>query len=94
MSDLLADLRARFRARAARDLGRLPELVAADPNSNELRRLAHNTAGAAGTFGFAALSRAAIVVDDCYARGETPDPDAFRRLAEAFAAVAAGADAD
>lgn len=94
MSDRLADLRARFRLRAARDLDRLPGLVTADPNSDDLRGLAHNTAGAAGTFGFGALSRAAIVIDDCYARDVTPDPEAFQELARALAVVAAGAGDD
>ncbi len=87
MNDPLAPLRERFRKRAADDLVRLRVLAAGDPASNELRMLAHNMAGAAGTFGYAALSEAAMAVDDRYAAGDAPDAGQLalleRRLAEA-----------
>lgn len=74
--------------RAAKDLARLPDLIAADVRGNELRRLVHNIAGAAGTFGFAGLGEAAVAIDDDYARDERPSPEAFERLMQALQDVA------
>lgn len=90
MTDPLAPLRERFRKRAADDLARLRVLAAGDLASNELRALAHNIAGAAGTFGYPALSEAAMAVDDRYAAGEAPDAPQLavleQRLVEAAGA--------
>jgi HPt (histidine-containing phosphotransfer) domain-containing protein len=74
VNDPLAPLRERFRTRAADDLARLRVLTTGDLASSELRALAHNMAGAAGTFGYAALSEAAMAVDDRYAAGQAPEP--------------------
>ena len=73
MTDPLAPLRERFRKRATDDLARLRALMTGDLAASELRTLAHNMAGAAGTFGYAALSEAAMAVDDRYVAGGTPD---------------------
>lgn len=73
MTDPLAPLRERFRKRAADDLARLRVLMMGDPRAAELRTLAHNMAGAAGTFGYAALSDAAMAIDDRYVAGQAPD---------------------
>ena len=82
MSDPLAPLRDRFRARAIADMAQLDLLAVGDPNSIELRRLVHNLAGTAGTFGYGPLSEAAIQIDDDMASGLPADPAKLRRLKE------------
>lgn len=89
MTDPLAALREKFRARSANDLIRLRTLVQGDLLSTELRHLAHSLAGAAGTFGFPALSEAAALIDDDYAAGRTPGRAAFDRLERELDAVTA-----
>lgn len=91
MTDAFQALRARFRVRAGEELAQLQTLTAVSSDSVELRRLVHNIAGAAGTFGFPALSQAAIVIDDHYAAGEQPPADSFRTLAQALSDAATGA---
>ena len=80
MTDPLAALRNRFRARSANDLERLKVLMQDDLTGKDLRHLVHSLAGAAGTFGFPALSEAAVLIDDDYAAGRTPDRSSFDRL--------------
>lgn len=80
MTDPLAPLRDRFRARARADRIELEALATGDLSSAELRRLVHNLAGTAGTFGFAPLSRAAIEIDDQMAAGLPADPVSLDRL--------------
>ena len=80
MTDPLAPLRDRFRARLMTDRAELNVLSHGDPESEDLRRLVHNLAGAAGTFGFGALSRAAIEIDDRMASGLPADADSLDRL--------------
>ncbi|WP_271083841.1 Hpt domain-containing protein [Brevundimonas sp. NIBR11] len=92
MSDPLAPLRARFRARARDDLARLRALKTGDLASSDLRMLAHNMAGAAGTFGYAALGAAAMAVDDRYVVGDLPDADQLILLEHLLAQAAAEAD--
>lgn len=87
MTDPLAALRERFRTRSAEDLVRLRDLLES-ADADELRKLAHNIAGAAGTFGFPTLSRAAAIIDDAYVAGRTPTPATFDRLAHELEAVA------
>ena len=45
-----------------------------------MRRLIHNLSGASGVFGHAALSAAAMAIDDCYAADKTPEPELFDAL--------------
>lgn len=89
MNDPLAPLRQRFRARAAEDLKALRRLAAEDLTHPELRRLAHNIAGAAGTFGFPSLSTAAARIDDILVEGATPGAAELSEL-EAELEAAAG----
>ena len=89
MRDALAELRDRFRARSATDLTRLQALVQGDLKSKELRHLVHSLAGAAGTFGFPTLSTAAILIDDDFATGRTPDRSSFDRLERELEAMSA-----
>ena len=88
MTDPLAPLRDRFRARAMADRAELQALAGGDPTSAELRRLVHNLAGAAGTFGYGPLSQAAIEVDDQMASGLPADPASLDRLKERLDEVA------
>ena len=88
MNDPLAPLRARFRLRAVSDLVVLERLSGGDLGSAELQRLAHNIAGAAGTFGYPSLSEAAMAIDDRFACGRTPDAAQMARLEEQLRAVA------
>lgn len=89
MNDPLAPLRARFRARAAEDLMQLRVLAAGDLSSPALQTLAHGLAGAAGTFGYAQLSAAALAVDDCFVAGATPDAALLAALEDRLVEVAA-----
>ena len=87
MRDALAALRDRFRARSATDLARLRMLVQGDLASKDLRHLVHSLAGAAGTFGFPTLSKAAVLIDDDYAAGRTPERSSFDRLEQELEAM-------
>lgn len=89
MTDPLAALRLRFRARVGEDLARLRVLVSGDLHAIELRRLIHNIAGSAGTFGYPELSTRALWIDDRYAAGEAPKLADLAALEAALAEVAA-----
>ena len=89
MSDPLAPLRERFRARLIDDLERLRGLRASTGKEAELRVLAHNLAGAAGTFGYPALSAVAVAVDDRHASGQRPTELELDALEAAIASVIA-----
>ncbi|CAN5127999.1 hypothetical protein BH09PSE1_BH09PSE1_26660 [soil metagenome] len=66
------------------------EIFPAESDTPELRSLVHNLAGAAGTFGYPMLSKAAAAIDDRYAAGQKPEPALFARLdAELVAVLAA-----
>lgn len=73
-------MRDRFRKRSEADLLRLRELSRAQMDTAELRSLVHNLSGAAGTFGYPALSAAAMAIDDCYASGVVPERSLFSVL--------------
>lgn len=92
-AEALAGLKGRFLARSAEDLDQLRLWAAggAAPDP-EARRLVHRLAGAAGTFGFAELSRLAKLADDRLAAGEpVPDAEALC-LIEALGMTLAEAD--
>ena len=80
MTDPLAPLRDRFCARLVADRAELDVLGHGDPKSEDLRRLVHNLAGAAGTFGYGPLSKAAIEIDDQMASGSPADAGSLDRL--------------
>ena len=80
MTDPLAALRARFRDRALADRETLEVLARENPAGDELRRLVHNLAGTAGTFGYRSLSEAAMEIDDQMASGMAADPASLNRL--------------
>lgn len=82
MTDPLAALRARFRDRAIADREALERLARGDLASAELRRLVHNLAGTAGTFGYRSLSQAAMEIDDQMASGTGADPASLNRLSD------------
>lgn len=88
MTDPLAPLRARFRARAADELVQLRALMTGDLSSPALQTLAHGLAGAAGTFGHPRLSEAALAVDDCFVAGRAPDAALLAVLEARLAEVA------
>lgn len=87
MTDPLAPLRQRFRARAKQDLAQLRSLVDGDLEAHELRMLVHGLAGAAGTFGYADLSAAAMSIDDRYVAGQTPVRELFVALEQRLSEV-------
>lgn len=84
MTDPLASLRDRFRVRAAIDRAQLERLADGDRTSPDLRRLVHNLAGISGTFGFRAVSLAAVEVDDQMASGAAADTASLERLKESL----------
>ena len=73
MNAALEALKARFRSRCAGDRVELARLVA-EGDAPAVRMLAHKVAGAAGTFGFGALSEAASLLEDQVADGGRADP--------------------
>lgn len=87
MTDPLAPLRARFSDRCRADLERLRVLREAPEACAELVRLVHNLAGAAGIFGYAALSATAMALDDGFASGRRPDADLLDALEVQLAAL-------
>ena len=87
MTDPLAPLRERFRTRLRDELKQLRALRGSTEASGDLRLLAHSLAGAAGTFGYPALSTVAITVDDRYVSGETPTAEELDALDAAIVAV-------
>ena len=92
-TDPLADLRGRFIARSRERVQSLRRLIdaapdhrarhaaeaAAEPAALAIARLAHQLAGAAGTFGYAALGQAAAVLED-RARAAKGDASTFDPL--------------
>lgn len=88
MTDPLAALRERFRSRAKADRAKLELLASGDLASDELRRVVHNLAGTAGTFGYGALSQAAVEIDDQMASGLPADPTSLARLKDRLDEVA------
>lgn len=88
MTDPLAPLRERFRQRAVCDLSLLQSLAEGDLDSDALKTLAHNIAGAAGTFGYVALGEAALAIDTRFSAGLTPEPAQVALLAQRLRAVA------
>jgi HPt (histidine-containing phosphotransfer) domain-containing protein len=75
--DPLADLRVRFLSRTRERLLTLREAIAAEPPAlTVIGELAHQLAGSAGTFGYAALGRAAASLDSqAKAVGSAAVPD-------------------
>ncbi|CAN5348906.1 hypothetical protein BH10PSE1_BH10PSE1_31470 [soil metagenome] len=47
----------------------------------------HNLSGAAGTFGYPALSAAAMIIDDRYASGDEPRASMFTVLEAELVAI-------
>ena len=88
MTDPLAALRARFRDRALADRETLEVLARENPAGDELRRLVHNLAGTAGTFGYGRLSEAAAEIDDQMASGLPADSASLDRLKDRLAEAA------
>jgi len=87
----LEALRRRFVARCEEDLAVL-ERALAEPGAVEpgqLRFTAHRLSGAAGTFGYADLSRVAGEVDDVLVDGRMPGRDQLEALVAEVRAVTA-----
>lgn len=81
MTDIMAELRARFLERCAGDLERIAALRDRDAlAAEEMQGLVHGLAGAAGTFGFPGISAAAGACDDAFAGGGAPDRAMVERL--------------
>jgi HPt (histidine-containing phosphotransfer) domain-containing protein len=91
MSDVAAamdTLRARFLARSKDDLAALQRWSSggAAPDDDH-HRILHRLAGAAGTFGFAAISDHAKAVEDLVVAGRSGDGAALSALIAALAEV-------
>ena len=90
MNSAFEALRLRFRTRCEADRIALAAGVAAG-DAGDVRALAHKLAGAAGTFGFGALSDAALLMEAQVADGERPDAELAALLDGLLAAVSEGA---
>lgn len=87
--DRLQALKDRFLARSAGDL-EVIEKARAEAQSvsrEDLRQVVHRLAGAAGTFGYAELSRIAGEADDALVLNQADVSPELTRLAEALRAV-------
>lgn len=72
--DPLADLRHRFVERSRMRIAALADALAGDePDLVSMASLAHQLAGSAGTFGYAALGRAAAALEDAFRAAGGPD---------------------
>lgn len=81
----MAELRARFRGRIVLERARLLDLVqAGDLHGDAIRALAHNLAGAGGSFGYPEISRAAMRIDDALVQGQGAGPDDVQALIDAI----------
>lgn len=76
-------LRGRFVRRCAEDLPVLEAALDGRVDGETLRQTVHRLSGAAGTFGYAELSRLAGLVDDQLVAGAEPSPDQLTSLVEA-----------
>lgn len=81
MTDVMAELRARFLVRCADHLERIAALRDGDTlAAEEMQALVHSLAGAAGTFGFPGISAAAGACDAAFGGGGAPDGAMIERL--------------
>lgn len=88
MKEALAALTQRFHRRCGDDLQALDEALAAG-DLERVRFVVHKLAGAAGAFDEAALSQAALELDEQMADGAAPDGGLVERLRAELARVAA-----
>ena len=72
-----------FRARLEDDRQAIAELSDSG-DLNELKRIVHGLAGAAGTFGYGEVGDIAIEIDDVFARGESVGAQDIARLLAAL----------
>jgi HPt (histidine-containing phosphotransfer) domain-containing protein len=80
-------LKVRFRERAAADAVTIEAAMAGGENGVDgLEPLIHGLAGAAGIFGHAAISEAALALDARFAEGRRPSPDELAALVETIRA--------
>lgn len=84
--DPLEALRRRFVERAKTEADSL-ERALLQGDRSEMERVVHGFAGAAGVFGYQALSEQAAVLDAQFARRDPPDEDRLRDLVSAIRAV-------
>lgn len=81
MTDALRLLQARFIERCQADLEQLERL---GPEHPDLGTIAHRLAGAAGSFGYPEVSKAAAVVDDHARYGPEPASEDVQTLIQAL----------
>jgi HPt (histidine-containing phosphotransfer) domain-containing protein len=87
----LSDLKQRFLQRSADDLAKLLDYADGGAvSAEEIRYLVHRLAGAAGIFGFPALSDAAARLDAALVENAALDPEAMRPLIADLEAVLRG----
>jgi HPt (histidine-containing phosphotransfer) domain-containing protein len=90
VAEALEGLRRKFLARSADDLTALRAWSAKGaPADDDMRRLVHRLAGAAGTFGFHSLSDHAKRVDDGMSGGVDSTPGLVEALIGELAALRA-----
>lgn len=81
MNDALEALRARFRERARADADKISRAIY-DGDYEVLEQVVHGLAGAAGLFGYPALSEYALAIDAEFEAGNKPSDEALNRLIE------------
>lgn len=87
--DPVAAVRSQFLARCREDVAAL-QAAMADPAGKGRKTLLitiHQLSGAAGVFGFRAISEMAGELDDALQAGETPEPADVQALVDAVKAI-------
>jgi CheY-like chemotaxis protein len=86
IADRMTDLQRRFVQRSRDDRARLGSLLDAsrDGAVDDLRAIVHRFAGTAGTFGFDAVGKSALALDQTFADGHCPVRDAYLPLLQAL----------
>lgn len=92
MTAALEQLKSRFRQRCAADRIELERMATAGDRDG-VRHLAHKLAGAAGTFGFAALGDTALSLEAQIDMGDPIDASLLALIDEQLATVAGGGSA-
>ncbi|WP_409020874.1 Hpt domain-containing protein [Brevundimonas vesicularis] len=88
MNDALNVLKARFSKRILADADEIVQAMR-EGDYATLERVIHGLAGAAGLFGYSALSASALAIDAEFGSGNKPSNESFIRLVDLIRAESA-----
>jgi signal transduction histidine kinase/DNA-binding NarL/FixJ family response regulator len=79
-SRAVSSLQDRYVQQLAQDSNEIRRLLSEDPTCRALQAVIHQVAGSAGSFGYMAISEAALALDSAYYSGRIPDTAEFADL--------------